>query len=143
MSAVAGGITLGAGKVALGQKRKVIATVIPTEGIPSQARQDSLFSYGRAAFEPCVGSVFVAGSPTGRTVNLTLIKVRPYSSKASAKKMTGQSRETDSFSLSFQADGLLPASGIPTLSHPVLGKFALFLTKQSGLFYEAVVNHIV
>ena len=83
------------------------------------------------------------GGAFGETVNLTLTNVIPYNAKEIAAKITGRSPETNGFSLTFEADGQLPASGIPTLSHPVLGTFDLFLTKGSGLSYEAVVNHIV
>ena len=147
MTAVAAGVALGVSKLALGQKgKRLTATVMPTDGIPYQASQDTLFSYGRAAFEPCVGSVFETRGASGKTVNLTLISVAGYSSTATAGRMTGRARETDSFSLNFKAGEKISTSGIPELSHPVLGQFALFLTpvvSKGEIFYEAVINHVV
>jgi hypothetical protein len=147
LTAVAAGMALGTGKLALAQKRKSSRpTIQPVDGVPYRAQQDTLFSYRRAAFEPCVGSVFQTRGADGKTINLTLISVTEYKSKAPAGLMSRQGRETDSFTLGFKADGMLPGSGIPELDHPVLGKFDMFLTldRENGeLFYEAVVNHVL
>ena len=148
LTAAAAGVAFGAGKLALGQKggKLLRPTIQPIEGIPYQAQQDTLFSYRRGAFEPCVGSVFQTRGANGKTTDLTLISVTEYKSKAPAGLMSRQGRETDSFTLAFRADGMLPGSGIPKLSHPVLGKFDMFLTldrKNGELFYEAVVNHVL
>jgi hypothetical protein len=143
MSAVAAAVALGAGKLALGQKAgRLRPSVLPTEGLSDQRNEDSLFNYGRAAFEPCVGSNFQTRGARGQTINLTLVSVRGYDSSKIAGKITGRIRDTETFSLAFRADQKLPSSGLPTLSHPVLGNFKLFLAPASGLFYEAVVNHI-
>ena len=147
LAAVAAGVGLGAGKLALGQKgQRLSTTIMPIDGIPYQARQDTLLYYRRAAFEPCVGTVFEARGASGQTVNLTLLSVAGYDSSATAGLISGRTRETDSFSLTFKANGQLSTSGISNLSHPVLGKFDMFLTgeKRKGeLFYQAVVNHLI
>ena len=147
LAAVAAGVGLGAGKLALGQKgQRLTATIMPTDGIPYQARQDTLLYYRRAAFEPCVGTVFEARGATGQTVNLTLLSVAGYDSSATAGLINGRTRETDSFSLTFKANGQLSTSGISNLSHPVLGRFDMFLTgeeRKGELFYQAVVNHLI
>ena len=147
LTAAAAGLTLGAGKLALGQKGKLShPTIQPIDGVPYRAQQDTLFSYRRAAFEPCVGSVFQTRGGSGNTVNLTLLKVTEYKCKAPVGPIIWQARETDSFTLSFSATGMLPSTGISKLSHPVLGKFDMFLTfarKNGELFYEGVVNHVL
>ena len=146
LTAAAAGLALGAGKLALGQKGKLShPTIEPLEGVPYQAQQDTLFYYRRAAFEPCVGSVFQTRGANGKTTNLTLLRVTEYQPEAPAG-LIRKARKTDSFTLSFRASGMLPSSGIPKLSHPVLGKFDMFLTfnrKNGELFYEAVVNHVL
>ncbi len=146
MSAVAAGVSLGAGKLALGQNaRRSSATVIPTAGSINFAAGDTLFSYGRAAFEPCIGSVFTVRGSGGKTVNLTLISISGYKPGRRAELVTSRVRKTDSFSLVFKAERQVLTTGTPSLSHPVLGTFDLFLTagKKNGIFYEAVINHIV
>jgi hypothetical protein len=139
MSAVGAGVALGAAKLALGQKgQRLSATIMP--------KRDTLFSYSRAAFEPCVGSVFEARGSLGNNIKLTLISINGFNAKAIAAKMSGRVRDTETFSLNFKANQKLTKSGIPTLNHPVLGKFDLFLTAENRngeFFYEAVVNHVI
>lgn len=147
LSAVAGSVALSGGKLALGQRaNRLRPTVQPTGEIPLLTQSDTLFSYGRAAFEPCVGSVFQANVPFGSPVNLTLLSVKGYSAKAISRRMTTQARETEAFMLIFRSEEKIPSTGVPTLSHPVLGKFDLFLTvdgKNGEFFYEAVINHVI
>ena len=147
LTAAAAGLALGANKLALGQKGKLShPTIEPIDGVPYQAQQDTLFYYRRSAFEPCVGSVFQTRGANRKTINLTLLKVTEYKPQAPAGLIIRQARNTDSFTLSFRASGMLPSSGIPKLSHPVLGEFDMFLSldrKNGELFYEAVVNHVL
>src|ERR1700682_2149657 len=140
-------LVFNSGGMAFGQKRKVTTTIVPLDGIPYQARQEPLLYYTRAAFDPCVGSVFTARGANGKIVELTLVSVTPYKAKAKTRITTKATRATDSFSLMFKASDKLPRfSKIPALTHPVLGKLEMFLTERvvdGEIFYEAVINHLM
>lgn len=147
LTALTASLVYGSGGMVLGQKRKMTTTIVPLDGIPFQARQDPLLYYTRAAFDPCVGSVFRARGANGRMVDLTLLSVTQYQTKAATRIATKASRATDSFSLMFRASGKLPSySQIPALTHPALGKVEMFLTERvvdGEIFYEAVINHLM
>ena len=86
-------------------------------------------------------------APTARWFDLTLLGVTQYETRANTVITTRTPRATDSFSLMFKASGELPSfSLIPVLTHPVLGKLDMFLTKRivdGEIFYEAVINHLI
>lgn len=149
LTALSAGLALGGGRLAFAQKARQLTTDIQTpQGfqIPIEAQRDGLFYYARAAFEPCVGSTFTTTGARG-TVNLTLLKVTSYKPNQWRQLKTRATRPTDSYKLWFQASGPLPAFvPIHTLKHAVLGEIDLFLVEQltdNGLFYEAVINHLL
>ena len=148
LTALTAGLVVGAGGMAFGQKGgQLSTTTASTEGIPYEAQKDPLFYYTRAAFDPCVGSVFQANGADGKVVELTLLSVTGYTPNPKTRLTTGKARPTDCFSLMFKASGKLPSfSSIPSLYHPVLGKLDMFLTYREvngEIFYEAVINHLL
>lgn len=143
------GLALGGGRLAFAQKARHLTTDIQTpEGfqIPNEAQQDALFYYQRTAFDSCVGSTFTTAGASG-SVNLTLLKVTGDKLSQRKRRTWIATRATDCYKLWFQASGPLPAFvPIHTLKHPVLGEVDLFLVEQqmdNGLFYEAVINHLL
>ena len=148
LTALTAGLAVGASGLAFGQKsRQISPATASTDGIPYQAQKDPLFYYTRAAFDPCVGSVFQANGADGKVVELTLLSVTGYTADPKTRLTTGKPRQTDCFSLMFKASGKLPSfSSIPALYHPVLGKLEMFLTLREvrgEIFYEAVINHLI
>jgi len=126
----------------------------PSQDFPvsTEAQKDPVFSYTRETFDPYVGGIFNSRGVAGKTVGLTLLKVRdckaaPRSARlASAPPVTKKERETDCFALIFvSSEPLTDLTTIHTLEHAALGKFGLFLTRREGegkrLYYEAVINH--
>jgi hypothetical protein len=105
-----------------------------------------LFHYNQAAFESYLGSTFTAAGATGSKVELTLVSVTGYAPKPTTRITTKQARPSESFTLSFNASGLLPIfTTIHRLHHDALGDIDLFLTgrknEAGALFYDAVINH--
>jgi|SRR5450432_271799 len=148
LTALSASLLFGAGETVFGQKGKQLRPdIMPIDGIPYAARQEALLYYTHAAFDPCVGSVFMSRGADGKMVELTLLSVTQYKTKATTRLMTKAARATDSFSLMFKASGKLPSfSQIPTLTHPVLGKLDMFMTERvvnGEIFYEAVINHLM
>jgi len=146
LTALSASLVYGSGGIAFGQKPQPKQTTMVDE-IPLEARHDPLLYYTRAAFDPCVGSVFQTTGANGRLVELTLLSVTEYKTKPTTKITTGKPRATDSFSLMFKASGKLPSfSQIPTLTHSVLGKLDMSLSERvvnGEIFYEAVINHLI
>jgi hypothetical protein len=145
MTALSVGFTIGAGRMVFGQGGARSNPAVDF-AIPSEARQDTLFHYTQAAFESYLGSTFTATGADGRTVELVLVSVTGYTPKQSTRIMTKPRRESESFTLSFNASGLLPIfTTIHTLRHGALGDIDLFLvgrtTESGAIFYEATVNH--
>jgi hypothetical protein len=90
----------------------------------------------RASYAPLVGTTFSV-TEGSRTVSLKLLSVSDV-----ARHLAGRD---DAFALSFSASGEL-GSGIHTLRHPQLGRFALFLSpveRASGHRYEILVDRSV
>jgi hypothetical protein len=145
LTAVCAGVGLNPNNLIFGQSRTQGASLgFP---IPTAAQQEPTYMFTRATFEPYIGDYFQAPNALGRPVGLKLVSVTPYSPSARTRISTGKARETDSFALSFKADGPLPQfTSIHKVSHPRLGQFDLFLkpnTDQNGnLTYEAVFDHI-
>jgi len=148
LTALSAGLLVGASGSVFAQKAKTLRPdIMPIDGIPYQARHDALLYYTRAAFDPCVGSVFEATGRDGNPVDLTLISVTQYQTKTATRITTGKVRATDSFSLMFKASARISQiSQTPPLTHPVLGKLELFMTERivdGEIFYEAVINHLL
>ena len=142
--ALSAGLIFKLSNSAFGQKSAWSKTTLDIQ-IPSEAAANPIFYYTRAAFEPCVGSVFQVRAGW-RTINLTLVSVTDYQPAPTAVTLRN-SRRTDSFSLRFRASARLPGvSTIHKLKHPVLGSFDLFMPgseSRGKIFYTAVINHLV
>lgn len=147
MTALAASLAVGAGDVLAQKSKQARPNINPTNSIPYETAHDALLYYTRAAFDPCVGSVFQATGRDGHVVDLTLISVTQYETKAATRITTAKARATDSFSLMFKASQKISMiSQTPPLTHPVLGKLELFLTERvvnGEIFYEAVINHLL
>ena len=114
--------------------------------IPITAQQEPAYMFTRGTFEPYIGSIFQAPNARGQMVSLKLRSVTSFKPSTSTKLSTAKARDTDSFSLMFQASEPLPEfTSIHKVSHPALGTFDLFLSPHSSAkerIYEAVFNHI-
>ena len=138
------GLAVGAGRAVFGQSPARNADL--DSPLPDTVREQPGFYYGRTAFENALGSTFTSPDARGKNVNLTLVSVKAFESKADRKMMTTEARSTDAFALSFTAARALPIlTTIYALNHPVLGKFDLFMTlrkmESGAIFYDATVNH--
>ena len=145
LTAIAAGVVSRPNLLAFGQRRTQSTNI--GYQIPIKAQQQPTFMFTRATFDPYVGGIFQAPDARGKMVSLTLLSATSNKPSATTKISTGTKRETDSFSLMFQAARTLPEfTSIHTVSHPALGKFDLFLTPHpqagGGMLYEAVFNHI-
>jgi len=145
LTAASAGLALGAGRAALGQKRKPLETRLGFP-IPIRAQQDALYYFTEATFRPYVNGYFEAPNARGQMVSLKLVSVTGYKPKAGSMVAPSRARETDSFSLMFKStERLPPFTSIHKITHPSLGKFDLFMTpreKEGEFYYEAVFNHI-
>jgi hypothetical protein len=113
--------------------------------IPYEAKQSSLFTFKREAFQPYVGGTFRVRAGA-QAVDMTLTKVRDHVLSARGKRLTKKARQSDSFALVFSSsEKLTDLTSIYDVEHAALGSFALFLTRRDGpggtYFYEAVFNH--
>jgi len=114
--------------------------------VPSEAQQNPILYYDRATFEPYIGGIFIGRDARGRAIELELLRVTE--NKPTSRKITkGPSRETESFTLTFNASNALPEfTSIHVIEHPVLGKFDLFLQRagdNSQVLYQAVITHLL
>lgn len=143
LTALAAGVVFSPKGLAFGQSG---AQGNPGFQIPITAQQQPSYMFTRATFEPYVGGIFQAPNARGQMVSLTLLSATSYRCSASTRLSTVKARETDSFSLMFDAAGPLPPfTSIHKVSHPSLGEFDLFVTpreKNGAFYYEAVFNHI-
>lgn len=144
LTALSAGMIFKAGESAFGQK-KAPRPILKFE-VPYDAQQNPILYYDRATFEPYVGGTFIGRDARGRTIELRLLRVTEYKPNSRTRITTGESRETESFALTFNASRSLPEfTSIHVIEHAVLGKFGLFL-KRSGdnsqIIYEAVINHL-
>lgn len=99
----------------------------------------------RSGYRGLTGSTFTATGPAGIPATLTLTDVADLARTRSEPAFAGRE---DAFALTFSGprDAVL-ASGIHELSHPVLGRFSLFITPVGetggGQRYEVVVDRSV
>ncbi len=125
------GLVVAAARMGLGQ-----------DPIPLEAQKDPVFMFAASTFEPYVGDVFTAPNSRGQSVELRLKSVEKFEAN---NTLTRRALASNSFSLHFAAAGELPPfTSIHSISHPRLGTFDLFLTPrktETGLYYEAVINH--
>ena len=145
LTVLSAGLIFRVGESAFGQT-KTARRPISTMEIPHEAQQNPIIYYNRAAFEPYVGGIFVARDARGRTIELKLLRVTEFKPNSRAKITSAENRETEAFSLTFDASRSLPEfTSIHVIEHPVLGKFDLFLQRSgdnSQLRYQAVINHL-
>jgi len=142
--------TLTAIAASLAFKTQILAfgqTNTPGFPVPLTAQQKPTFLFTKATFEPYVGSFFQAPNASGQMVSLRLVSVTDYKPSTSTTLSTASPRNTESFSLMFQASGSLPEyTSIHRVSHAALGEFDLFLNLKSSesgqRVYEAVFNHL-
>ena len=109
-----------------------------------ETMQESVFNFKRQTFEPYLNGIFKL-SAGAKSVEATLVSIRDCKQNPAKSKVTPKARQTDCFSLVFQANGkLTDLTTIYDVEHGALGKFALFLTRRDGpsdtYFYEAVFN---
>lgn len=115
--------------------------------IPFQAQQSPLFSFSGETFRPYVGGVFVVRAG-GKSIKMTLERVRDCRPKSTTKITKGTPRPTDCFALEFSAtEELTDLTSIYDVEHGALGEFPLFMTQRKGpagtFHYEAVFNHVL
>ncbi len=145
LTALSAGLIFKAGESAFGQKKTPDRPILKFE-VPYEARQNPILYYNRATFEPYVDGTFIGRDARGRAIELKLLRVVEYKPNSRTRITTAGSRQTETFSLTFNASRSLPEfTSIHAIEHPVLGKFDLFL-KHSGdnsqIIYEAVINHL-
>ena len=134
-SAIAAGLLVASARVSLAQT----GTNLPTE-----AQQDPVLLFTAATFSSYVGDIFETRNARGESIELRLAQLQKHQPK---NRLTSKAEATESFSLLFKASEVLPPlTSIYQISHPRLGKFYLFLTRQKTendeLVYEAVINHV-
>src|SRR5688572_15188506 len=129
LTALSAGLIFKVGESAFGQKRVPDRPISKFE-VPNEAQQNPILYYNRATFEPYVGGTFIGRDARGRSVEMNLVSVREYKPN-STKITTGETRKTESFSLTFSASSSLPPfTSIHIIEHAVLGKFDLFLQRS-------------
>jgi hypothetical protein len=145
LTVMAAGLIFKAGESVFGQK-KAPKRRLSKFDVPSEAQQNPILYYERATFEPYVGGTFFGRDSRGGEIELKLLRVTEF--KPTPGTITkGKSRDTESFSLTFNASSSLPPfTSIHVIEHPVLGKFDLFLQPvgdPSQLLYQAVITHLL
>lgn len=145
LTALSAGLIFKAGESAFGQK-KAPRRPISKFDVPYEAQQNPILYYDRATFEPYIGGIFMGRDARGRAIELKLLRVTE--NKPTSRTITkGSSRETESFTLTFNASKALPEfTSIQVIEHPVLGKFDLFLQRTSDnsqILYQAVITHLL
>ena len=135
-SAIAAGLLVASARVSLAQTG--------TRNLPTEAQQDPVLLFTAATFSSYVGDVFETRNARGESIELRLAQLQKHQPK---NRLTSKAESTESFSLLFNAsEELPPLTSIYKISHPRLGKFDLFLTRQKTendeLVYEAVINHV-
>lgn len=128
----------------LASARFSLAQTGTRNNLPTEAQQDPVLLFTAATFASYVGDVFETRNARGESIALRLDKLQKHQPK---NQLTPKAEPTDSFSLLFKAsEELPPLTSIHKISHPRLGKFDLFLTRQKTendeLLYEAVINHV-
>ena len=145
LTALSAGLIFQAAESAFGQKKRARRPISKFD-VPYEAQQNPILYYDRATFEPYVGGTFIGRDARGRAVELKLLRVTE--NKPTSSTITkGRSRETESFTLTFNASRALPEfTSIHVIEHPVLGKFDLFLQgsgDNSQILYQAVITHLL
>jgi hypothetical protein len=145
LTALSAGVIFKAAESAFGQSKAPRRTISKFD-VPYEAQQNPILYYDRATFEPYVGGIFIGRDARGRAVELNLLRVTE--NKPTSRTITkGRSRETESFTLTFNASKALPEfTSIHVIEHPVLGKFDLFLQRtgdNSQILYQAVITHLL
>ncbi len=147
MAAVAAGFLLESPALTSAQKRVKSGPWKNYFEIPAEARQAPFFHYKRATFEPLVGDIFTTHDAIGRVIQLKLDRVVGYAPAPATRITTATRRETESFSLLFEAESPLPPfSSIHVIEHPALGRFDLFLNRSDvrrRIYYQAIINNVV
>ena len=145
LTALSAGAIFMAAESAFGQKKAPRRPVSKFD-VPSAAQQNPILYYDRATFEPYIGGTFIGRDARGGAVELELLRVTE--NKPTSRTISkGRSRETESFTLTFNASKVLPEfTSIHVIEHPVLGKFDLFLQRagyNSQIVYQAVITHLL
>jgi len=100
------------------------------------------FDYSRDHFEPHVGSAFRLRQGKQK-LDLTLVNLVDYR-QPSRNARTLKAKNTESFVLVFLAPKNLYRASTYQLEHPKLGKFDLFMTRNSDCDkMTAVVNRLI
>lgn len=145
LTALSAGVIFKAAESAFAQK-KPLRRAISKFDVPKEAQQNPILYYDRATFEPYVGGTFIGRDARGGAIELELLRVT--GNKPTSRTITkGPSRDTESFTLTFNASKALPEfTSIHVIEHPVLGKFDLFLQRagdNSQVLYQAVITHLL
>jgi hypothetical protein len=145
LTALSAGVIFKAAESAFAQKKPARRPISKFD-VPYEAQQNPILYYDRATFEPYVGGTFIGRDARGSEIELELLRVTE--NKPTSRTITkGQSRETESFTLTFKASKALPEfTSIHVIEHPVLGKFDLFLQRtgdNSQTLYQAVITHLI
>ena len=142
------GLLFGASAVLLnGNARSGFAGTLSDGGqLSDVVMDDPMYRFSRETFEPYVGGYFEAVDARGKTIALKLLSVDSYTPQPDTKISTGSAIKTDSFSLLFSAERVLPPfTSTYQIKHGALGDFKLFLTRQGSksgeILYETVFNH--
>ncbi len=111
--------------------------------IPFEAREEDLFYFNASTFEPYVGDIFQIPNALGQMISLRLANVSEYRVKKSTRLANKNTRQTESFALTFSSTQKLPTfTSIHKMNHPALGRFDLFLTSrrlEDGTFTHVAV----
>jgi hypothetical protein len=146
ITALSAGLVFRAAESAFGQRGKAGRPISKFE-VPYEARQNPIIYYDHTTFQPYIGGTFIGRDARGRTVELRLLRVTEYKPITRTMITTGETRDTNSFSLTFSASRSLPPfTSIHAIEHPVLGKFDLFLQRSDDkgqIIYQAVINHLL
>jgi len=115
--------------------------------IPRPAQKDPVFRFGPDTFRPYINGFFEAPNSRGEMIELQLLSVGIFKASRTAKLLTRNRGEVESFSLMFKAAAQLPPfTSIHLIRHQALGEFYLFLSPRKNddgdLFYEAVISHL-
>jgi hypothetical protein len=145
LTVLSAGVIFKSAASAFGQKKPLRRSISKFE-VPYEAQQNPILYYDRSTFEPYIGGTFIGRDARGDAIELELLRVTE--NKSTSRTITkGKSRETDSFTLTFNASKALPEfTSIHVIEHAVLGKFDLFLQRSgdSGqILYQAVITHLV
>lgn len=145
LTALSAGLIFEGAQSVFAQKKVPDRPVLKFE-VPPEAQENPILYYNHSTFEPYVGGSFFGRDARGRAIELKLLRVTRYKARAASRLSTAPARETESFSLTFDASAPLPPfTSIHVIEHAVLGKFDLFLQRSGDngqIIYQAVINHL-